>query len=322
MTLHIQDFSRMPIPFDSQLLTLLRCPVSGTRVQIDNNNLVNVDGSQSYTIDDVGVPLFAEEFLSDDAKAQQRHYDRIAAQYSENMTYPHTQEYLAHLDKALFRIIGPKPLGILAELCCGSGEAVRTLGGSYEKAVGIDISRQMLDIGRVEITDPHVAMIQGDATRLPLASGAFDSVVMLGGIHHVNDRQTLFSEAFRILKPGGRFIWREPVDDFSLWRLIRKIVYRFSPALDHETERPLRYHDTVPLLERAGFHLSDWETVGFLGFCFFMNSDVLVFNRLFRFVPGIRAITRFSAAVDDMMTGLPGMSRKGLIVVGSATKIA
>jgi hypothetical protein len=38
--------------------------------------------------------------------------------------------------------------------------------------------------------------------------------------------------------------------------------------------------------------LTSWKTYGFLGFCLLMNSDVLIFNRLFRFIPGIRAITR------------------------------
>jgi len=59
---------------------------------------------------------------------------------------------------------------------------------------------------------------------------------------------------------------------------------------------------------------------GFFGFCLFMNSDVLVFNRLFRYLPGIRAVTRLSAKIDDLITGAPGMKESGLIVVGSARK--
>jgi hypothetical protein len=51
-----------------------------------------------------------------------------------------------------------------------------------------------------------------------------------------------------------------------------------------------------------------------------MNSDVLVFNRLFRFVPGIRAITRFAAWLDDWTLRLPGMSRAGLQVIGVAAR--
>ena len=49
-----------------------------------------------------------------------------------------------------------------------------------------------------------------------------------------------------------------------------------------------------------------------------MNSDVLIFNRLFRFIPGIRAITRAFARLDDWITSRPSWTRRGLQVVGVA----
>ncbi len=51
-----------------------------------------------------------------------------------------------------------------------------------------------------------------------------------------------------------------------------------------------------------------------------MNSDVLVVNRLLRFVPGIRAIARLAARLDAWCLCLPGLSRAGLQVAGSARK--
>ena len=53
-----------------------------------------------------------------------------------------------------------------------------------------------------------------------------------------------------------------------------------------------------------------------------MNSDVLVFNRALRFLPGIRLLTRLATRMDDWTTRLPGMERNGLIVVGAAEKPA
>jgi hypothetical protein len=90
--------------------------------------------------------------------------------------------------------------------------------------------------------------------------------------------------------------------------------------LDHETERPLRYAETVPVLESAGFSGITWRTCGFLGFCLFMNSDVLFVNRLFRFVPGIRVVTRAFARFDDWCTRRVLLKRAGLQVVGTARK--
>lgn len=53
-----------------------------------------------------------------------------------------------------------------------------------------------------------------------------------------------------------------------------------------------------------------------------MNSDVLVFNRLFRFLPGIRGLTRLFARIDHVTLRLPGLARAGLQVVGVAQKPA
>jgi ubiquinone/menaquinone biosynthesis C-methylase UbiE len=87
---------------------------------------------------------------------------------------------------------------------------------------------------------------------LPIASRSIDTVIMLGGIHHVSDRTKLFSEVARIMKPAARFYYREPVSDFFLWRAIRSIVRRLSPILDHATERPLLYRETIPVITAAG----------------------------------------------------------------------
>src|SRR5262249_48968627 len=108
--------------------------------------------------------------------------------------------------------------------------------------------------------------------------------------------------------------------DFFLWRWMRAIVYRLSPILDSDTERPLLWRETVPVLERAGFAVESWRTYGFFGFCLFMNSDVLMFNRLFRFIPGIRFLTRLATRIDDVTLLLPGLRRAGLQVIGVARK--
>jgi hypothetical protein len=52
----------------------------------------------------------------------------------------------------------------------------------------------------------------------------------------------------------------------------------------------------------------------------FMNSDVLIFNKLFRFLPGIRGLTRMSTRVDERMIALLGRKGAGLQVVGVAVR--
>jgi SAM-dependent methyltransferase len=307
------------VPAD--LLALLRCPATGSALHRSGDFLVSADGAHRYAVAATGIPLFAAAVCSADALAQQAHYDTIAAAYVANLHYPHTEEYMAYLDRALLAIVASGRLGMVAEICCGRGEAFALLGDRIGRGIGIDISLAMLEAAMRHHPGERFSFVQGDATTLPLADASVDTVFMLGGIHHVNDRRRLFAEIARVLKPGGRFYFREPVSDFLLWRWIRAIVYRLSPILDYDTERPLLHGETVPVLAESGLVCEIWRTHGFLGFCLFMNSDVLVFNRLFRFIPGIRGVTRFFAWLDGWTLRLPFMGRAGLQVVGVAVKL-
>lgn len=312
----------MPLSPDHELLSLLCCPETHESLAMEGDALVSSDRAHSYPIMPEGIPSFLRTDMSQAAKAQQEHYDLIAKEYIRNLGFPHTQEYQEYLDDALRGVLREQSLGTVGELCCGAGEVGRLLGGRVDKLVGIDVSMNMLREARRKPEHAAFLFAQGDATNLPIHDRSFDSVVMLGGIHHVPDRMKLFAEIFRVLKPGGHFYFREPVSDFFLWRAIRAVIYRVSSTLDHETERPLRYGETVPLLEDCGFVVNTWRTVGFLGFCLFMNSDVLVFNRLFRFLPNIRRITRAAAKFDDFLSRRRAFRKRGLIVVGVAHKPA
>ena len=290
----------------ADFLDMLRCPQSGEPLLIAGEHVETANREYRYRINESGIPLFAEQFASQAAEFQRQHYDKIAAAYTANLKYPHTQEYLAYLDRVTLAALEAKCLGTVVELCCGRGEAFALLGDRIRRYVGVDISENMLQAAIEQHARVDALFIQGDATRTPIASASTDMVVMLGGVHHVPDRAKLFAEIARILKPGGTFLYREPVNDFALWRVLRAVIYRLSPLLDTRTERPLVFQETVPLLEEAGRSIR-YQTHGLFGFCLFMNSDVLFFNRFFRFFPGIRQITRASARLDEMLLTLPGM---------------
>ena len=303
-----------------QFAHIFRCPKSKSDLHSSDATLKTINGQGVYPVTEDGIVLFAATPHTSDSQRQQEHYDNIASVYLETLSYPHTEEYWTYVNDALLNAIGSKPLGLMGEICCGGGEAIALLKDRADACIGIDISENMLHSARRSHPEPTIGFAQGDATNMPIKDNRFDHIVMLGGIHHVSDRPALFSEISRVLKPGGRFIWREPVSDFFLWRWLRSIIYRLSPYLDHETERPLIWHETVPVLEAAGFTVTSWKTYGFFGFCLFVNSDVLVFNRSFRFIPKIRRVVRIFAALDDWITSRPVLSHAGLQVIGIAEK--
>ena len=63
-----------------------------------------------------------------------------------------------------------------------------------------------------------------------------------------------------------------------------------------------------------------WQTYGFLGFCLLMNSDVLVVNRLLRFIPGIRFIANGFVFLDVAMLKIAALRHCGLQVVAVTKK--
>ena len=52
-----------------------------------------------------------------------------------------------------------------------------------------------------------------------------------------------------------------------------------------------------------------------------MNSDVLLFNKIFRKIPKIRSIVKGFTKIDEFITNLSFMKNRGLIVIGMAKKI-
>lgn len=303
----------------NEIIALLCCPISKQHLTVSKGGLVTEDNEKKYEVSEQGIPLFAKQFCSEEARLQENHYDKVSESYINNLNYPHTQEYMRYLDEVFLKIVDEKKLDNVAEICCGHGETMKLLESRIERCIGIDVSLSMLEHARAFHNDKSY-FIQGDATLLPIKDQVFDSVFMLGGIHHVVDRTGLFKEIHRILKPGGVFYYREPVSDFFLWRAIRWMIYRISPALEHNTERPLLYKETVPILEGAQLQNIHWNTHGFIGFCMFMNSDILIFNRLFRFFPGIRHITNLFTKVDELILRIPTLHGAGLQVVGAARR--
>lgn len=128
---------------------------------------------------------------------------------------------------------------------CGDGKFTYLLARLGAHAYGIDISPQLIAKAKASAPAKSAEFPQflvGDAHATPFADSCFDYVMGNGALHHfVLDRA--YVEIRRILRPGGKAIFQEPMYNHPLVWLLR----RGTPSLRTDDERPLSLSD----LERA-----------------------------------------------------------------------
>lgn len=98
----------------------------------------------------------------------------------------------------------------------GTGDiAFRIIEASRRNAheTVLDINGSMLQVGRERAEkkglSPHLDFVEANAEELPFADSTFDAYTIAFGIRNVPRIDVALSEAFRVLKPGGRFLCLE-----------------------------------------------------------------------------------------------------------------
>ncbi|HEX2337307.1 MAG TPA: bifunctional demethylmenaquinone methyltransferase/2-methoxy-6-polyprenyl-1,4-benzoquinol methylase UbiE [Hyphomicrobiaceae bacterium] len=104
----------------------------------------------------------------------------------------------------------------LIDVAAGTGDiALKALagGGPGCKATLLDINLAMLEVGRSRIRQAglaaHAVFSIGNAEALPFADQQFDAFTVGFGIRNVTHIDRALSEAYRVLRPGGRFLCLE-----------------------------------------------------------------------------------------------------------------
>jgi len=105
------------------------------------------------------------------------------------------------------------PYAIL-DVAGGTGDvALRVLeaSGPGASAVICDISAEMMQVGRAraEGEAQRLAFVRGNAEALPFADRNFDAYTIAFGMRNLTYIDAALKEAFRVLKPGGRFLCLE-----------------------------------------------------------------------------------------------------------------
>ena len=97
----------------------------------------------------------------------------------------------------------------VADMGTGTGYLLPQLGRHFQKVIGVDRSRSMLDLAAHRIRggqDVGIELRQGELEALPIADGEADLALAMILLHHLPDVTLAAAEVARILKPGGRVL--------------------------------------------------------------------------------------------------------------------
>jgi len=178
---------------------------------------------------------------------------------------------------------GETPFALL-DVAGGTGDiafrAAEAAGPGFRATV-CDINSDMLEVGRARAAtrqrDDRVSFVEGNAEALAFASGAFDAYTIAFGIRNVPRIDLALAEAFRVLKPGGRFLCLEfsTVDVPGLDRIYDLFSFKVIPPLGRavtgdadsyqylvESIRKFPKPDAFAgMIRAAGFSRVNWQSL-------------------------------------------------------------
>jgi demethylmenaquinone methyltransferase/2-methoxy-6-polyprenyl-1,4-benzoquinol methylase len=177
---------------------------------------------------------------------------------------------------------GASPFALL-DVAGGTGDiafrAAEAAGPGFQATV-CDINSDMLEVGRERAVarhlDDRVTFVEGNAEKLVFPNGAFDAYTIAFGIRNVPRIDLALSEAFRVLRPGGRFLCLEfsAVDVPGLDRIYDLFSFKVIPPLgrvvtgDADSYRYLvesirrfpRPGAFADMIRAAGFSRVSWQS--------------------------------------------------------------
>jgi ubiquinone/menaquinone biosynthesis C-methylase UbiE len=126
------------------------------------------------------------------------------------------------------------PGDTVLDVACGPGNFSRefaTAVGPEGLVVGIDASKTMLERGVVDLVKArlsNLALVRGDATKLPFEDGSFDAICCFAALHLFAEPTTALDEFARVLRKGGRVAIMASVRRSVTHPALRPVIERSS----------------------------------------------------------------------------------------------
>jgi SAM-dependent methyltransferase len=175
-----------------------------------------MDGRDDLAVTDLGPtrPMIMPADQSTAVRANRRWWDADAdAYHTEHGEFLGAADFVwcpENLREADARLLGEVAGRRVLEVGCGSAPCSRWLAANGATPVGFDLSRGMLRHARVGNRDTAIAvpLVQADVCALPFGDAAFDlACSAFGAIPFVADSALAMREVFRVLRPGGRWVF-------------------------------------------------------------------------------------------------------------------
>ena len=172
--------------------------------------------------------------------------------------------------KALIAEISPGPDETLIDVAGGTGDVAHGfLQAGGGGATVVDLNQEMLAVGRQKLASQRLEWVHANAQELPFHDNSFDYYTISFGLRNVTHIDMVLREAFRVLKPGGKFLCLEfsqvttpilrKIYDFYSFRVIPtmgKLVASDEEAYRYLVESIKGFEPAprlVKLIEAAGF---------------------------------------------------------------------
>jgi ubiquinone/menaquinone biosynthesis C-methylase UbiE/DNA-binding transcriptional ArsR family regulator len=113
------------------------------------------------------------------------------------------------VEAAILEAVGTMPFDAYLDLGTGTGRLIELLDGRWARALGIDLSHDMLAVARAHLDRARISGAQvrlGDIYALDLPRDSFDLVSLHQVLHFLDDPGRAVREAARVVRPGGRVV--------------------------------------------------------------------------------------------------------------------
>jgi SAM-dependent methyltransferase len=119
--------------------------------------------------------------------------------------------------REMFSMLGLTGSSKVLEVASGSGgPAVYMVKQTGSSLTGLEYDRNGVDnslkLANESGFEDKTHFMQGDASEpLPFEDGSFDAVITIDAINHLKNRDKVLKEFYRVLKPGGKLLYTDPI---------------------------------------------------------------------------------------------------------------